>query len=110
MPTFNTAGKVHHCFPLNGTDENPNLFQLDGILDGYRHALPCLSFAGPTFFAPLLREAMTVCQRMKAEVKDYMILLILTDGVIHDKEEVKDLLVQCGRLPLSVIIIGIGNG
>jgi hypothetical protein len=39
-----------------------------------------------------------------------MILLILTDGVIHDKEEVKDLLVQCGRLPLSVIIIGIGNG
>jgi hypothetical protein len=39
-----------------------------------------------------------------------MILLILTDGVIHDKEEVKDLLVKCGRLPLSVIIIGIGNG
>ena len=39
-----------------------------------------------------------------------MILLILTDGIIHDKEEVKDLLVKCGRLPLSVIIIGIGNG
>jgi hypothetical protein len=39
-----------------------------------------------------------------------MILLILTDGVIHDKPEVKDLLVKCGRLPLSVIIIGIGNG
>ena len=39
-----------------------------------------------------------------------MILLILTDGVIHDKDEVKDLLVKCGRLPLSVIIIGIGNG
>ena len=39
-----------------------------------------------------------------------MILLILTDGIIHDKEEVKDLLVKCGKLPLSVIIIGIGNG
>jgi hypothetical protein len=38
-----------------------------------------------------------------------MILLILTDGVIHDKPEVKDLLVKCGRLPLSVIIIGIGE-
>lgn len=34
--------------------------------------------------------------------------MILTDGIIHDKEEVKDLLVKCGRLPLSVIIIGIG--
>lgn len=39
-----------------------------------------------------------------------MILLILTDGAIHDKPETMDLLVKCGRLPLSVIIIGIGNG
>lgn len=53
---------------------------------------------------------MNVCQGMKRDVKEYMILLILTDGVIHDKEEVKDLLVKCGKLPLSVIIIGIGNG
>ena len=52
---------------------------------------------------------MQVCKSMKDEVKEYMILLILTDGIIHDKEEVMDLLVKCGRLPLSVIIIGIGN-
>lgn len=39
-----------------------------------------------------------------------MVLLILTDGMIHDKDEVKDLLVKCGRLPLSLIIIGIGKG
>lgn len=38
-----------------------------------------------------------------------MILMILTDGEIHDIDEVKDLLVKCGRLPLSIIIIGIGN-
>ena len=38
-----------------------------------------------------------------------MILLILTDGGNHDKNEVKDLFVKCGRLPLSVIIIGIGE-
>lgn len=46
---------------------------------------------------------------MKKDLKEYMILLILTDGIIHDKEDVKDLLVKCGKLPLSVIIIGIGN-
>lgn len=39
-----------------------------------------------------------------------MILLILTDGAIHDTEIVEDLLVKCGKLPLSVIIIGIGDG
>ena len=85
MPTFNTNNKVHHCFPINGSDVNPNLFQLDGILDGYRRALPCLSFGGPTFFAPLLREAMKVCEGMRTSVREYMILMILTDGVIHDK-------------------------
>lgn len=110
LPTFNTGGKVHHCFPLNGQELNPNLYQLAGIIEGYRSALPYLNFSGPTYFAPLLREAMNVCQGMKSEVKEYMILLILTDGIIHDKDDVKDLLVKCGRLPLSVIIIGIGNG
>lgn len=53
---------------------------------------------------------MAVCQKMKDDCKEYMILLILTDGVIHDKDEVKDLLVKCSRLPLSLIIVGIGNG
>ena len=32
LPTFNTNNKVHHCFPINGSDTNPNLFQLNGIL------------------------------------------------------------------------------
>lgn len=36
LPAFNTGGKVHHCFPINGSQENPNLFQLDGIMKGYR--------------------------------------------------------------------------
>ena len=39
-----------------------------------------------------------------------MILFILTDGQIHDRQEVFDLLVQCNRIPMSVIIVGIGEG
>ena len=39
-----------------------------------------------------------------------MILFILTDGEIHDKREVIDLLISCNKLPLSVIIVGVGNG
>ena len=53
---------------------------------------------------------MGVCKSMQAETKEYMVLMIMTDGIIHDKEEVKDLLVKCGKLPLSIIIIGIGAG
>jgi hypothetical protein len=69
LPNFSTGSKVHHCFPLNGCEENPNLFQLPGIIEGYRSVLPFLTFSGPTFFAPLLREAMGVCESMKHELK-----------------------------------------
>ena len=40
---------------------------------------------------------------------DYYILLILTDGVIDDLQETIDCLVAASFLPLSVIIVGIGN-
>ena len=36
-------------------------------------------------------------------------LLILTDGSIHDMKETRDLIVEASHLPLSIIIVGIGN-
>jgi len=39
----------------------------------------------------------------------YYILLILTDGEIHDMRETIDKIVEASHLPLSVIIIGIGE-
>jgi hypothetical protein len=36
-------------------------------------------------------------------------MLILTDGEIHDMDKTKELLVQASQLPLSVIIVGVGN-
>ena len=39
----------------------------------------------------------------------YQILLILTDGEIHDMEQVKGLLCDSSNLPTSVIIVGVGN-
>lgn len=39
----------------------------------------------------------------------YSVLLIITDGEIHDKDETMNLILQSARLPLSIIIIGVGN-
>ena len=39
----------------------------------------------------------------------YNILLILTDGEIHDMEATKDLVVSGSNLPLSIIIVGVGE-
>jgi copine 5/8/9 len=66
--------------------------------------------AGPTYFAPVFREAMEVI-RKENKKDNYYILLILTDGEIHDMPATIDCLVDISQqnIPLSVIIVGIGN-
>jgi hypothetical protein len=39
----------------------------------------------------------------------YHILLLLTDGKMHDIRDTIDLIVECSFYPLSIIIVGIGN-
>lgn len=39
----------------------------------------------------------------------YTVLLIITDGEIHDMPATMDLIVRASTLPLSIIIIGVGN-
>jgi hypothetical protein len=39
----------------------------------------------------------------------YTILLIVTDGVITDLEATKEAIVDASALPLSVIIVGVGD-
>ena len=39
----------------------------------------------------------------------YHILLLLTDGCIHDMRVTIDMIVKCSVMPLSIIIVGIGD-
>ena len=41
---------------------------------------------------------------------NYSILMILTDSLINDMDDTIDALFEVSYLPISVIIIGIGNG
>lgn len=36
-------------------------------------------------------------------------LLLLTDGVIHDMPRTKELVIDCASLACSIIIIGVGD-
>jgi hypothetical protein len=64
---------------------------------------------GPTLFAPILT---VILEYMKQNLhnKIYHILLLLTDGEIHDIRETIDLIVECSFYPLSIIIVGVGDG
>ena len=99
-----------HCFPLNGKMDDPYCFGLEGIMESYNYALHNSELSGPTLFCPILTEVMKICQNSKDSGDDqYYILLILTDGEIHDMDLTKKAIVDSSHLPLSIIIIGIGN-
>jgi hypothetical protein len=67
-----------------------------------------IQFAGPTFFSSIVDIFMDFAVEGE-ELKTYFVLLILTDGNIHDMKETKELIIQASKLPCSIIIVGVGN-
>ena len=41
--------------------------------------------------------------------QQYFILLMLTDGAISDMNNTKLAIIEASRLPMSIIIVGVGN-
>ena len=117
FPAFGFGGKfygnpvVDHCFPLNCNQNDPEIDGIDGILQTYRTVLNNSILFGPTYFHFII-------DRLNAQVKEevarenynnYNVLMILTDGIIEDMDETINSLVEASYLPISIIIIGIGN-
>ena len=95
------------CFNLNFLD-HPDICTIDSVIKYYHECIEQdkLTFAGPTEFAPIIQAAIS---KIKGDNLHYYILMILTDGVIDDLQETIDSLVEASLVPLSVIIVGIGN-
>ena len=100
------SGHVSHMFPCNFNPQNPFVHGVAGILGVYQHCLPQIQLYGPTNFAPTITESARMAQ---SGGQGYFITLILTDGAITDMQATLDAIVAASYLPLSIIIIGVGN-
>ncbi|XP_067324060.1 copine-5 isoform X2 [Anolis sagrei] len=101
-------GHVSHEFPLNGNIDNPHCSGIEGILEAYHQSLKTVQLYGPTNFAPVVNHV----ARYAAAVQDgsqYFVLLIITDGVISDMAQTKEAIVNAAKLPMSIIIVGVGQ-
>ncbi|XP_055021887.1 copine-5 [Boleophthalmus pectinirostris] len=101
-------GRVSHEFPLNGNVDNPYCNGMEGILEAYHQSLKTVQLYGPTNFAPVVNHV----ARYAAAVQDgsqYFVLLIITDGVISDMAQTKEAIVNAAKLPMSIIIVGVGQ-
>ena len=102
---------VSHCFNIN-FQENPEIHGIENILNAYRQSLNMVKLSGNTKFSFFLDKVIRNINKdlkYKRSENHYYILLILTDGVVNDLKETTDLIVEASSLPLSIIIVGIGD-
>ncbi|NXD72272.1 CPNE2 protein, partial [Eolophus roseicapillus] len=103
--------KVSHEFAINFNPTNPFCSGVEGIVQAYSACLPHIRFYGPTNFSPIINHvARFASQATQQEAaSQYFILLVITDGVISDMDETRHAVVQASKLPMSIIIVGVGN-
>ncbi|XP_055507903.1 copine-1-like isoform X2 [Leucoraja erinacea] len=103
--------QVSHEFALNFSSDNPYCQGVQGIINAYRNALVNVRLYGPTNFSPIISHvsgfAATAAQHPAAA--QYYVLLIITDGEITDLDQTRDAIVKASHLPMSIIIVGVGN-
>ncbi|KAF9438484.1 Copine-8 [Entomortierella beljakovae] len=113
FPVYGFGGKVNgqvsHCFALNGNPQFPEVDGVDGILAAYWHALQFAELYGPTNFSPVINQTAAICNQHRSGTEEYYVLLILTDGVITDMDNTIRAIIGASRLPLSIIIVGVGS-
>lgn len=101
--------KVSHCFNLN-LSEDPNIKTIEKVLDVYHENIQKLIFKFPTNFAHIIKKVIKESKaNLKNTIKNYEIILIMTDGKFDDSQATIDAIVEASYYPISILIIGIGD-
>jgi len=81
-------------------------FGFQEVLARYRELVLSTTLSGPTSFAPIINETINIVK----QAKSYHILLIVADGQITNEKETEDAIVRASEYPISIIMIGVGDG
>ncbi|KAL1542020.1 E3 ubiquitin-protein ligase rglg2 [Salvia divinorum] len=89
------------------------------VMSRYRELVPQLRLAGPTSFAPVIEMAITIVEQSGGQ---YHVLVIIADGQVTrsvdtdrgqlspQEKKTVDAIVKASEYPLSIILVGVGDG
>lgn len=76
------------------------------VLARYAELSPRVIMSGPTSFAPAIEAAIQIVK----QTRQYHILLIIADGQVTNAAHTASAIVKASAVPLSIIIVGVGEG
>eukprot|EP00347_Sterkiella_histriomuscorum_P019986 403339535 len=108
-PYYNTASQ---CFAVNGDIFFPEELGVDNLNKAYMSCLEQVQFHGPSAFAPVIRFCSKIATHRPVSQDDqfYYILVMIVNGHISDMESTIESIVAASDVPMSIIIIAVGDG
>jgi len=103
--------QVSHQFSLNGNPSEPDCHGIQGILGAYQQCINSVQLYGPTNASPIVGNVAKMAREAlhQQQAKDYYILLLITDGILTDMDQTIHMIIEASELPMSIIIVGVGN-
>lgn len=77
------------------------------VLQCYHKLVPKTTLSGPTSFVATIHQAMNIVKKSKGA---YHILLIIADGQMSDEAENIRAIEEASSYPLSIVMVGVGDG
>ncbi|MED6156410.1 E3 ubiquitin-protein ligase rglg3 [Stylosanthes scabra] len=120
IPCFGFGdASTHDKYVFSFYPDGRSCHGFEEVLARYREIVPILKLAGPTSFAPVINAAVDIVERSEGQ---YHVLVIIADGQVtrssntpHGKlspqeQATIDSIVAASNYPLSIILVGVGDG
>ncbi|KHN80230.1 Copine-1, partial [Toxocara canis] len=103
--------RVSHLFFMNGDSRDPHVVGVDGLMNAYRSTLLAVRPYAPTDFSEVIYHVYKfgAAANRQSTSDHYFVLLIVTDGCVTDPKKTLEAIVECSFLPISIVIVGVGQ-
>lgn len=103
-----TVTMAHSVFSFKETDDGQDepCRGFTEVLERYGEIANKVTLGGPTNFAPIINKAVEIVRRLKR----YHILIVIADGQVTEQTTTVQAIVEASLYPLSIIMVGVGDG
>lgn len=104
------VNEIAHAYPLNGNFQLPHIKGFENIIPAYRQFAPNALPGSQCKLSPILNQAVGAYTAVYKQNKYlYNIMLFIMAGEVSDKQETIDAIKKARHLPLSIIIVALGD-